>query len=229
MEGTLYIVATPIGNLGDITFRAIEVLKQVDVIACEDTRHTKILLSHYGIQKTLISYFEHNKEKKARYILRLLDDGKNVALVSDAGTPGISDPGYRVIRDAIDNEVNVISIPGANAALAALAVSGMPTDRFAFEGFLPNKTTARKKKLSEFAKKKSTIICYESPHRLLASLEDMGEVLGDAELVVAREITKKFEEIKRGNASDLLAYFKQKKVRGEFVVIINPAIKRAKE
>ena len=229
MQGMLYIVATPIGNLGDITFRAIEVLKQVDVIACEDTRHTKILLSHYGIQKTLISYFEHNKEKKARYILRLLDDGKNVALVSDAGTPGISDPGYRVIRDAIDNEVNVISIPGANAALAALAVSGMPTDRFAFEGFLPNKTTARKKKLSEFAKKKSTIICYESPHRLLASLEDMGEVLGDAELVVAREITKKFEEIKRGNASDLLAYFKQKKVRGEFVVIINPAIKRAKE
>jgi len=229
MEGTLYIVATPIGNLGDITFRAIEVLKQVDVIACEDTRHTKILLSHYGIQKTLISYFEHNKEKKARYILRLLDDGKNVALVSDAGTPGISDPGYRVIRDAIDNEVNVISIPGANAALAALAVSGMPTDRFAFEGFLPNKTTARKKKLSEFAKKKSTIICYESPHRLLASLEDMGEVLGDAELVVAREITKKFEEIKRGNASDLLAYFKQKKVRGEFVVIINPVRIRAKK
>ena len=229
MEGTLYIVATPIGNLGDITFRAIEVLKQVDVIACEDTRHTKILLSHYGIQKTLISYFEHNKEKKARYILRLLDDGKNVALVSDAGTPGISDPGYRVIRDAIDNEVNVISIPGANAALAALAVSGMPTDRFAFEGFLPNKTTARKKKLSEFAKKKSTIICYESPHRLLASLEDMGEVLGDAELVVAREITKKFEEIKRGNASGLLAYFKQKKVRGEFVVIINPVRIRAKK
>ena len=229
MQGMLYIVATPIGNLGDITFRAIEVLKQVDVIACEDTRHTKILLSHYGIQKTLISYFEHNKEKKARYILRLLDDGKNVALVSDAGTPGISDPGYRVIRDAIDNEVNVISIPGANAALAALAVSGMPTDRFAFEGFLPNKTTARKKKLSEFAKKKSTIICYESPHRLLASLEDMGEVLGDAELVVAREITKKFEEIKRGNASDLLAYFKQKKVRGEFVVIINPVRIRAKK
>ena len=229
MEGTLYIVATPIGNLGDITFRAIEVLKQVDVIACEDTRHTKILLSHYGIQKTLISYFEHNKEKKARYILRLLDEGKNVALVSDAGTPGISDPGYRVIRDALDNEVNVISIPGANAALAALAVSGMPTDRFAFEGFLPNKTTARKKKLSEFAKKKSTIICYESPHRLLASLEDMGEVLGDAELVVAREITKKFEEIKRGNASDLLAYFKQKKVRGEFVVIINPVRIRAKK
>ena len=229
MQGMLYIVATPIGNLGDITFRAIEVLKQVDVIACEDTRHTKILLSHYGIQKTLISYFEHNKEKKARYILRLLDDGKNVALVSDAGTPGISDPGYRVIRDALDNEVNVISIPGANAALAALAVSGMPTDRFAFEGFLPNKTTARKKKLSEFAKKKSTIICYESPHRLLASLEDMGEVLGDAELVVAREITKKFEEIKRGNASDLLAYFKQKKVRGEFVVIINPVRIRAKK
>lgn len=221
MEGTLYIVATPIGNLDDITLRAIETLKQVDVIACEDTRHTKVLLDHYGITKALTSYFEHNKQKKAKYILEFLKKGSNVALVSDAGTPGISDPGYRVIRDAIDNEIEVVSIPGANAAIAALAVSGMPTDRFAFEGFLPNKTTARKKKLLELANKTSTVICYESPHRLLASLEDMCEVLGDAEIVVAREITKKFEEIKRGNASALLAYFNQQKVRGEFVILIN--------
>lgn len=221
MEGTLYIVATPIGNLDDITLRAIETLKQVDVIACEDTRHTKVLLDHYGITKVLTSYFEHNKQKKAKYILEFLKKGSNVALVSDAGTPGISDPGYRVIRDAIDNEIEVVSIPGANAAIAALAVSGMPTDRFAFEGFLPNKTTARKKKLLELANKTSTVICYESPHRLLASLEDMCEVLGDAEIVVAREITKKFEEIKRGNASALLAYFNQQKVRGEFVILIN--------
>ncbi len=222
MKGTLYVVATPIGNLGDITLRAIEVLKRVDLIACEDTRHTKILLSHYGIKKTLTSYFEHNKQKKAEYILELLKKGKNIALVSDAGTPGISDPGYRVIRDVIDNEIEVISIPGANAAIAALAVSGMPTDRFMFEGFLPNKTTARKKKLLELADIKKTIICYESPHRILASLQDIKDVLGSAELAIAREITKKFEEIKRGSAEELLSYFKQHKVRGEFVIIINP-------
>jgi 16S rRNA (cytidine1402-2'-O)-methyltransferase len=221
MKGILYVVATPIGNLGDITLRAIEVLKQVDLIACEDTRHTKILLSHYGIKKTLTSYFEHNKQKKAKYILELLKKGKKIALVSDAGTPGISDPGYRVIRDVIDNGIEVISIPGTNAAIAALAVSGMPTDRFMFEGFLPNKTTARKKALSALLDIKKTIIYYESPHRLLASLQDIKDVLGDIELVIAREITKKFEEIRRGSAGELLSYFKQCKVRGEFVIIIN--------
>ena len=222
MKGALYIVATPIGNLGDITLRAIEVLKQVDIIACEDTRHTKILLDHYGIKKTLTSYFEHNKQKKGKYILEILESGKKVALVSDAGTPGISDPGYRVIRGAIDNGIEVVSVPGANAAIAALAVSGMPTDCFIFEGFLPNKTTARKKKLLEFVDTKKTIIYYESSHRLLAALEDIKEVLGPVELAIAREITKKFEEIKRGSAEEMLDYFNQQKVRGEFVIIINP-------
>lgn len=222
MEGILYVVATPIGNLGDITLRAIEVLKQVDLIACEDTRHTRILLDHYNIKKTLTSYFEHNKQKKGKYILELLKKGRNIALVSDAGTPGINDPGYRVIRDLIDNGIEVISIPGANAAIAALAVSGMPTDRFLFEGFLPNKRTARKKVLSELSDIKKTIIYYESPHRLLAALEDIKEVLGGVELAIARELTKRFEEIKRGSAEELLSYFKQRKVRGEFVVMLNP-------
>ena len=229
MKGTLYVVATPIGNLGDITLRAIEVLKRVDVIACEDTRHTKILLSHYVIQKTLISYFEHNKVKQTKYILGLLETGKDIALVSDAGTPGISDPGYRIVRDAIDNAIEVVSIPGANAAIAALAVSGMPTDRFVFEGFLPNKTTARKRALSELVHTKRTIIYYESPHRILASLKDIKETLGDVELAIAREITKKFEEIRRGSAETLLSYFKQHKVRGEFVIILNPKKKVSKK
>ncbi len=222
MKGMLYVVATPIGNLDDITLRAIEVLKRVEIIACEDTRHTNILLSHYGIKKTLTSYFEHNKQKKAKYIIELLKKGKNIALVSDAGTPGISDPGYRVIRDVIDNEIDVISIPGANAAVAALAVSGMPTDSFTFEGFLPNKAAARKKKLTALAGTKKTAIYYESPHRILASLQDIRDVLGDVELAIARELTKKFEEIKRGSAEQLLSYFKQHKTRGEFVIIINP-------
>jgi len=229
MEGTLYIVATPIGNLGDITLRAIGVLKQVDIIACEDTRHTKILLDHYGIKKTLTSYFEHNKQKKGKYILEFLKKGNNIALVSDAGTPGISDPGYRVIRDVIDSGIEVVSIPGANAAITALAVSGMPTDCFIFEGFLPNKTTARKKKLLEFLDTKKTIICYESPHRLLATLEDIKEVLAHAELAIARELTKKFEEIRRGSAEEMLSYFNQQKVRGEFVIIINPTTTAAKK
>ena len=221
MSQTLYIVATPIGNLSDITIRAIETLKKVDFIACEDTRHTKILLSHYNIKKTLISYFEHNKVKRSEQIVKLLKEGKDVALVSDAGTPGISDPGYRVIRDAIDSDIKVIAIPGANAAITALSASGAPTDRFAFEGFLPNKTTARKKKLLSLRGESRTIILYESPHRLLKSLSDIKETLGDIELVIAREITKKFEEIKRGKTDFLIEYFTMNKPRGEFVLVFN--------
>ena len=221
MSQTLYIVATPIGNLADITFRAIEILKGVDVIACEDTRHTKILLNHYDIKKPLISYFEHNKIKRSEQIIKLLKEGNDVALVSDAGTPGISDPGYRIIRDAIDSDIKVIAIPGANAAITALSASGAPTDRFAFEGFLPNKTTARKKKLLSLRGESRTIILYESPHRLLKSLSDIKETLGDIELVIAREITKKFEEIKRGKTVDLIEHFTMNKPRGEFVLVFN--------
>jgi len=221
MSQTLYIVSTPIGNLADITFRAIDILKSVDLIACEDTRHTRVLLNHYNIKKSLISYFEHNKIKRSEQIIKFLKEGNDVALVSDAGTPGISDPGYRIIRDAIDNDIKVVAIPGANAAISALSASGAPTDRFIFEGFLPNKTTARKKKLLSFKGEARTMIIYESPHRLLASLEDIKETLGDIELVIAREITKKFEEIKRGKTGDLIEYFLKNKPRGEFVLIFN--------
>jgi 16S rRNA (cytidine1402-2'-O)-methyltransferase len=225
-QGTLYIVATPIGNLDDITLRAIETLKQVDMIACEDTRHTGILLNRYNITKKLTSYFEHNKVTKAGYIIRLLQQGQNIALVSDAGTPGINDPGYRLIKDAINNNIQVVPIPGANAAIAALSASGMPTDRFAFEGFLPVKTTARKNLLLKHKQDDRTMIYYESPHRLLSTLKDMQEILAGQEIVVAREITKKFEEIKRGVPEALLSYFKESNIKGEFVIIFNPKLKK---
>ena len=220
--GTLYIVATPIGNLEDITFRAIETLKKVYLIACEDTRRTKILLSRYNIKVPLTSYFEHNKLKKAGYLIGLLKEGKDIALVSDAGTPGISDPGYRIIKDAIDNGVGIAAIPGANAAITALVLSGMPTDRFIFEGFLSNKRVARKKRLIEFRGEKRTIILYESPYRILKTLEDIREVFGDIKIACVREATKKFEEVKRNTPSSLISYFEEKAPRGEFVLVFNP-------
>lgn len=221
MKGTLYIVATPIGNLEDITFRAIETLKRVDLIACEDTRRTKILLSRYNIKNALTSYFEHNKLKRKRYLIGLLKEGKDVALVSDAGTPGISDPGYRIIRDAIDNDIEVVAIPGPNAAITALVLSGMPTDRFVFEGFLSSKTIARKKRLAGFKGEKRTIILYESPYRILKTLQDMKEVFGEIKVACIREATKKFEEVKRDNLSDLISYLEEKHPRGEFVLVFN--------
>lgn len=221
ISGALYIIATPIGNLKDITFRAIEVLKSIDLIACEDTRRTKILLSRYNIKTTLTSYFEHNQLKKAGYLIGLLKEGKNIALVSDAGTPGISDPGYRIIKDAIDSGVEIQAIPGPNAAITALVLSGMPTDRFVFEGFLPNKATARKKRLAEFKGEKRTIILYESPYRVLKTLKDMKETFGDIKTACIREATKKFEEIKRNNLSNLISFFEKTSPRGEFVLVFN--------
>jgi len=221
MSRKLYIVATPIGNLGDITFRAVEILKKVDLIACEDTRHTKILLARYSILKPLTSYFEHNKIKKAKELIGLLRAGKEIALVSDAGTPGISDPGYRIIKEAIDNNVEVIAVPGASAAVTALALSGMPTDRFVFEGFLPNKTVARKKRLTELKNEKRTVIIYESPHRVTATLKDMHEVFGNIYMACIREATKKFEEVLRAGAEDLMAVFTDRSPRGEFVFVFN--------
>jgi len=221
MAAKLYIVATPIGNLQDITLRAIETLKSVDIIACEDTRHTKTLLNAYDIRTSLISYFEHNKIRRSKEIIQMLDSGKSVALVSDAGTPGISDPGYRLIHDAIASGIEVVTIPGPNAAIAALAVSGLATDKFLFEGFLPPKTQARRKRLQALSKEERTIILYESPHRILRALSDIKDVLGDIFIVCTRELTKKFEEIRREPVSELLEHFTAEKPQGEFVLLFD--------
>ncbi|MFA5177423.1 MAG: 16S rRNA (cytidine(1402)-2'-O)-methyltransferase [Candidatus Omnitrophota bacterium] len=216
----LYVVATPIGNLKDITLRAIEVLKSVDLIACEDTRHTKILLEHYGIAKPTTSFFQRNRFTKAEYLLGLLKDNKDIALVSDAGTPGILDPGYNLINLAIKNNLEMTFIPGPAALVNALVLSGKPAHEFYFAGFLPNKKISRKNKLQELSGLKCTLICYESTHRILASLQDIGEVFGDREIVVARELTKKFEEVIRSTPQAIIAKFRNQKPRGEFVVII---------
>jgi 16S rRNA (cytidine1402-2'-O)-methyltransferase len=216
--GTLYIVSTPIGNLKDITFRAIEVLKSVGLIAAEDTRHTKILTSHYDIRTPLTSYFEHNKITKGDYLIKLLKEGKDIALVSDAGTPGISDPGFHIIRLAIENEIKIEHIPGPSALISGLVLSGMPTDSFIFKGFLPVKPGARKNALREFLTEKRTIIIYESPHRLLKTLADIKEVFGDIRVACLRELTKKFEEVRRENVSSLIAHFTKNRPLGEFVI-----------
>ena len=222
----LYIVSTPIGNLKDITIRAIETLKNVDLIAAEDTRHTHILTKEYDIATPLTNYFEHNKFKKADAILKSLKQGKDVALVTDAGTPGISDPGFHLIRLAQENDISMTVIPGPAAVIAGLTLSGLPCHRFVFEGFLPVKSAARRKKLAKIKGEEGTVIFYESPYRLLKTLQDIKEILGDPFVVCAREITKKFEEVKRGPASDLLAYFAEKKVRGEIVLLINLTVRK---
>ena len=220
MPGTLYIVATPIGNLEDITFRAVETLKSIDLIAAEDTRHTKILLDRYGISKPMTSYFAHSKVQKAEYIISVLKEGKSVAIVSDAGTPGISDPGYRIIRAAIDNGIAVVPIPGPSGLVTALTVSGKPTDSFTFEGFLSSKSGKRKNQLKTLKEAGRTAVIYESPHRLLKFLEDVLEVYGDIEVVLARELTKKFEELRREKVSAAIAHFKSTPPRGEFIIVI---------
>lgn len=216
----LYIVSTPIGNLKDITLRAIEVLKEADLIAAEDTRHTRILTRHYDIPTPLTSYFEHNKFKKGQELLRLLQEGRKIALVTDAGTPGISDPGYHLIRLAQENDIPVTVVPGPCAFVAALSLSGLPAHRIVFEGFLPVKTTGRRKKLATFREETGTVIFYESPYRLLKTLQDICDVLGDPVLVVAREVTKKFEEARRGRASDLVRHFTASKPKGEMVLLL---------
>lgn len=195
-------------------------LKSVDLIAAEDTRHTKILLDRYQIPTRMTSYFEYNKIQKTEYLLEVLREGKSVALVSDAGTPGISDPGYRIIRMCIDNNIPVIPVPGASGLLTALVVSGKPTDKFTFEGFLSNKPIKRKKQLKKLKDEARTVVLYESPHRIVKLLADILEVYGDVEIVIAREMTKKFEELRREKASDALGYFKSAVPKGEFIVVI---------
>lgn len=217
----LYIVSTPIGNLQDITLRALDVLKSVDLIAAEDTRHTKILLTYFEISTSLTSYFEHNEVKKSEYLLGLLLEGKNIALVTDAGTPGISDPGYRLIHLAQEKQIPMTVVPGPCALIAALTLSALPTDSFIFAGFLPVKSAGRQKKLLEFSQEKRTVILYESPHRILKTLEDIHDVLNDWDVVVAREITKKFEEVRRGKASELIEHFSKTTPKGEFVLLLH--------
>ncbi|MFA5200169.1 MAG: 16S rRNA (cytidine(1402)-2'-O)-methyltransferase [Candidatus Omnitrophota bacterium] len=216
----LYIVATPIGNLGDLTFRAVDVLKSVDLIACEDTRHTKILLHHYGITTPTTSFFQHNRFTKGDYIVGLLKTGKNVALVSDAGTPGILDPGYALINLAIKNNLEITFIPGAAAFVNALVLSAKPCHEFYFGGFLPNRTVARKNQLGKLKNLGVTLVFYESCHRILASLQDIAVVYGDKEIVVARELTKKFEEVLRAAPGIIQQQLSKNKPRGEFVIII---------
>jgi 16S rRNA (cytidine1402-2'-O)-methyltransferase len=216
----LYIVATPIGNLKDITLRAIEVLKCADLIACEDTRHTKILLDHYGIKTSTTSFYQHNRIRKADYLLRLLEAGKDIALVSDAGTPGILDPGYNLIRLAIQHKLAMTVVSGPTAFINALVLSGKPTHEFFFAGFLPPKKIARQNRLKILAKLKATIVFYESCHRILATLADLESIFPQREIICCRELTKKFEEIKRGSAKELLQAFQKQGVRGELVVII---------
>ncbi|MBM3246493.1 MAG: 16S rRNA (cytidine(1402)-2'-O)-methyltransferase [Candidatus Omnitrophica bacterium] len=216
----LYIVATPIGNLKDISLRALEVLKSADLVACEDTRHSKILLTHYGIKRPTVSYYQHNRVTKGEYILGLLKQGKDVALVSDAGMPGILDPGYHLVNLAIKNNIELTVIPGPAAFVNALVLSGKPAHEFFFAGFLPSKKISRRNKLQELSALGCTVVFYESCHRILAALEDVQEVCGDRQVAVARELTKKFEEVRRGPAEEVLLYFKKEKPRGEFVVVL---------
>ena len=216
----LYIVATPIGNLQDISLRALEILKAADLIACEDTRHTKILLEHYGIKTPTTSYFQHNRISKGQYLLKLLKEGKNIALVSDAGTPGILDPGHYIINLAIKNNIALTVMPGPTALICALVLSGKPSHKFIFEGFLPNRPKARQNRLRQLAQLKYTTVFYESCHRILATLEDIQDIFGNREIVCVRELTKKFEEIKRGSAKDIFEHLKKQRPRGEFVIVL---------
>lgn len=226
---TLYIVATPIGNLEDMTYRAVRILGEVDLIAAEDTRHSLKLLSHFGISKSMTSYFDHNQQFKGERILNTLRQGKSVALISDAGTPCVSDPGYQLVRDAVAEGIPVIPIPGACAAVAALSASGLPSDTFTFAGFPPSRQGKRRSFLAEMSALPGTLLLYEAPHRLVETLRDMREVLGERQVVVARELTKIYEELIRGSVSEVLESVDQGKVRGEVVILVAPGEKPAQE
>ena len=218
MSGKLYLVATPIGNLEDITLRAIKILKEVDIVAAEDTRQTLKLLNHLNINKTLISYHRHNEETKSKELIQLLIEGKNIALVSDAGTPVISDPGEEVVKEAIKNNIQIIPIPGACALITALISSGLNSKEFLFLGFLPLNKKSRKEKLEEIKNTEKTIIIYEAPHKLKNTLQDLSETINKRQIVIARELTKIYEEFIKGTAEELINKIENPK--GEFVLVI---------
>ncbi len=227
MSGTLYIVATPIGNLEDITFRALRMLKEVDLIAAEDTRRTGKLLKHFGIETPLTSYFEHNESAKGRRIIAKLSEGKNVAVVSDAGTPGVSDPGFRLVRDAVAEGIRVLSLPGPSAVLSALALSGLPMDIFSFRGFVP-RTDGKRRDFFLAMKAEQTFVIYETARRLKKSLKIMAETIPLAEVVVAREMTKMHEEALRGTALSILTDIGDRDLKGEIVVCLRTAPEEVK-
>ena len=227
MNGKLYLVATPIGNLEDITLRALKILKEVDLIAAEDTRNTLKLLNHFEISKPLISYHRHNEEIKVDNLIEILKQGQNIAIVSDAGTPGISDPGEVIVKEAIKNNINVIPIPGACAAINAIIASGLDTKEFTFIGFLPLNKKLRKQKLEEIKKENKTLIIYEAPHKLKNTLEDLKNIVENRKIVLARELTKIHEEFIRGNIDELIA--KSEQLKGEMIILIEGAEKQEEQ
>jgi len=224
--GILYICGTPIGNLEDITLRSLKILKEVNLIAAEDTRHTLKLLNHYQINTKITSYYEYNKFKKAPYLVEILKNGQDIALVSDAGMPGISDPGYVLINLALENNIKIIPIPGVSALITALVVSGLPADKFVFEGFLPRKTKERKRYFKSIENEERTIIFYETPHRLRRALKDMLDVWGNRKIVIARELTKMYEEIIRGKLSQVLSEIDSKEIKGEITLVVQGGVKK---
>ncbi|MEW6618142.1 MAG: 16S rRNA (cytidine(1402)-2'-O)-methyltransferase [bacterium] len=221
--GTLYLCGTPIGNIEDITLRALRVLREVDLIAAEDTRVTKKLLNHYQIKTEITSYYQHNKFKKGKYLINLLQKGRDIALVSDAGMPGVSDPGYDLVCQAIENKIRIVPIPGPTAILTALVISGFPTKHFIFEGFLPSTHKNRIRLLKKLKEEKRVVVFFESPHRILKSLNDILEILGDRQMAVMRELTKKFEEVLRGRISEVIEKLNLTLPKGELTIVLQGA------
>ncbi len=229
MKGKIYLIATPIGNLNDITFRALETIKKVDIIAAEDTRHTLKLLNYFGISKKLISYHRHNEEVKKEEIIKLVEEGKNVGIVTDAGTPAISDPGEEIVKEAIKNNIQVVPIPGACAFVNALIASGLNTKEFIFYGFLPLDKKLRKEKIEDIKMQNKTIIFYEAPHRILKTLKEFQKIFGNIKIVLAKEITKIHEEYIRGNIEDIINKLEEKEIKGEYIILFENYAKTKKE
>lgn len=220
MKGTLYIVSTPIGNLEDVTLRALRVLKEADIIAAEDTRHSLKFLNHFGIKKPLISYWGEKEKVRAEETLQMLNDGRSVALISDAGTPGISDPGTLLIRKAIEEGIIVVPVPGPSAAITALSLSGFSTEEFTFIGFLPVKQMQRRKMLERLSLEHRTLVFYEAPHRILDSISDFADIMGERKAVVIKELTKFYEEVLRGTLPDVLERLERSTIAGEYVIVL---------